>query len=139
MDRSKFIFGNEISRKAYKKAVKTKAKFIDKYGDDSDAVYHLAETEAPAIGKPLGVRNIVIGRESSCKFDDKSLVIGNIRMGFGHYRISMAIAVPIKISTTVTSTRISTIIIPAPNLPLSIILEICSILPGMLSGELLSS
>ena len=27
MDRSKLIFGNEISRKAYKKAVKTKAKF----------------------------------------------------------------------------------------------------------------
>ncbi len=92
MDRSKFIFGNEISRKAYKKAVKTKSKFIDKYGDDSDAVYHLAEVEAPAVGKPLGVRKIVIGKESTCKFDDKSLVIGNIRMGFGHYRISMAIA-----------------------------------------------
>ena len=92
MDRSKFIFGNEISRKAYNKAVKTKAKFIDKYGDDSDAVYHLVDVEAPAVGKPLGVRKIVIGKESTCKFDDKSVIIGNIRMGFGHYRISMAIA-----------------------------------------------
>ena len=41
MDRSKFIFENEISERAYKKAVKNKAKFIRKYGDDTDAVYHL--------------------------------------------------------------------------------------------------
>lgn len=49
----------------------------------------------------LGVSNIVIdggvsddipdgGRE---EFDrDKGIIVGNIRMGFGHYRISMAIA-----------------------------------------------
>lgn len=92
MDRSKFIFDNEISRKAYKKAVKTKAKFIDKFGDDTSTVYHLSSVEAPAIGKPLGVKQIVLSRESGCNFNEKSLIIGNIRMGFGHYRISMAIA-----------------------------------------------
>ena len=92
MDRSKFIFDNEISRKAYKKAVKTKAKFINKYGDDSNTVYHLAAVSAPAIGKPLGVKKIVLSPKSGCNFNEKSLIIGNIRMGFGHYRISMAIA-----------------------------------------------
>ena len=92
MDRSKFIFENEISERAYKKAVKNKAKFIRKYGDDTDAVYHLAPKAAPAIGKALGVRQLVLSDSSECRFDGKSLIIGNIRMGFGHYRISMAIA-----------------------------------------------
>ncbi|WP_295093722.1 hypothetical protein [Ruminococcus sp.] len=92
MDCSKFIFENAISRKAYNKALKTKAKFIKKFGDDTNAVYHLSTVEAPVIGEAFGVRNIVISDESSCRFNEKSLVIGNIRMGFGHYRISMAIA-----------------------------------------------
>ncbi len=92
MDRSKFIFENEISERAYRKAVKNKAKFIRKYGDDTDAVYHLAPQPAPAIGKALGVHQLVLSDSSECRFDGKSLVIGNIRMGFGHYRISMAIA-----------------------------------------------
>lgn len=92
MDRSKYIFANEISRKAYKKAVKTKGKYMSRYGDDTETVYHLASVPAPAISEPLGVRQIVLSKESGCKFDEKSIIIGNIRMGFGHYRISMAIA-----------------------------------------------
>lgn len=92
MDRSKYIFGNEISRKAYKKAVKTKGKYMSKYGDDTQTEYHLSAVPAPAIAEPLGVKQIVLSKESGCKFDDKSIIIGNIRMGFGHYRISMAIA-----------------------------------------------
>ena len=70
MDRSKFIFENEISERAYRKAVKNKAKFIRKYGDDTDAVYHLAAKPAPAIGKALGVRQLVLSDSSECRFDD---------------------------------------------------------------------
>ena len=92
MDRSKYIFENEISRKAYGKAVKTKGKYMRKYGDDTETVYHLSAASAPAISKALGVKQIVISDESGCKFDKESIIIGNIRMGFGHYRISMAIA-----------------------------------------------
>lgn len=91
-DRAKFIFENEISDSVYRKAVRKKAKYLRKYGDDSDRVYHLSWEPAPAIGEALGVRNIVIGDRSGCSFNEKSVVIGNIRMGFGHYRISMAIA-----------------------------------------------
>ena len=40
MDRAKFIFENEISQKAYRKAVKNKAKFMRKYGDDADKEFH---------------------------------------------------------------------------------------------------
>ena len=92
MDRSKFIFENEISRRAYRKAVKKKAKYLRKYGDAPDAVHHISAVPAPAIGDILGVKQIIPSEKADCKFDEKSVIIGNIRMGFGHYRISMALA-----------------------------------------------
>lgn len=92
MDRSKVIFGNEISEKIYKKAVKSKQKHLKKFGDDSNKTYHLSVKDNETIGPFLGVKNIVIGNESEAIDSKKGIVIGNIRMGFGHYRISMAMA-----------------------------------------------
>lgn len=92
MDRSRIIFGNEISPNAYRKAVRNKEKFIRKFGSDADRVYHLSSSAAPAIGDILGVRELKITKETGVQFNERSLVVGNIRMGFGHYRISMAIA-----------------------------------------------
>ena len=92
MDKSRSIFGNEMAENVYRKAVRTKEKYIRMYGDDSDKIYHLTAVPAPAIGKPLGVKNLVLSGGEDVEFNDKSVVIGNIRMGFGHYRISMAMA-----------------------------------------------
>ena len=92
MDRSKVIFGNEMSDSAYRKAVSSKNKFIRKYGDDSHKEYHLTAVPAPSIGDILNTEQLVISPECEVEFGRKSLVVGNIRMGFGHYRISMAIA-----------------------------------------------
>ena len=39
LEKSKTIFGNEISGKAYKKAVKSKKKYAKKFGDDSNVDY----------------------------------------------------------------------------------------------------
>ena len=91
-DNSKVIFGNEMSKSAYRKAIKGKRKFIRKYGDDSKKVYHLSADSAPAIGDALGVKRLSVSENSEVTFDERSIIIGNIRMGFGHYRISMAIA-----------------------------------------------
>ncbi len=41
MERSKVIFGNEMSSGVYKKAVRSKNKYIKKYGDDSNADYQV--------------------------------------------------------------------------------------------------
>jgi hypothetical protein len=41
-DKSSVIFGNPIDKKTIKKGVKSKAKFIKKFGDDSAKEYHLA-------------------------------------------------------------------------------------------------
>jgi hypothetical protein len=92
MDHSKYIFGNEIQQKQYNKAVKNKKKYVKKFGDDSNTSYHLAVNENEVIGSFLGVRNIVIGEKSQPIDNKKGIIIGNIRMGFGHYRISMAMA-----------------------------------------------
>ncbi len=93
-DLAKNIFGNEISNKDYKKSVKSKKKYQKKFGDDSNVDYKAVVTENPYIGESLGVKNIEIkDQEGGIPFDtEKGLIVGNIRMGFGHYRISMAIA-----------------------------------------------
>lgn len=99
--RSEVVFGNRMSSQVVKKAENSKERFVKRFGDDSDVDYPLAVVKNPYIGDTLGVSNIVIdggvsddipdgGRE---EFDrDKGIIVGNIRMGFGHYRISMAIA-----------------------------------------------
>ena len=48
------IFNNEISNKAYKKAVKGQKKFIKKFGDDRNTEYHLGLTDNPVITGPRG-------------------------------------------------------------------------------------
>ncbi|SFG63856.1 hypothetical protein SAMN04487761_1334 [Lachnospiraceae bacterium C7] len=94
VDKSKSIFGNIMSKKVYKKAVKTKKKNIKKFGDDSNVDYKICLKENPVIGDMLGVTDVLLNDEKSAeKFDEeKGIIVGNIRMGFGHYRISMAMA-----------------------------------------------
>ncbi|BBF42024.1 hypothetical protein lbkm_0706 [Lachnospiraceae bacterium KM106-2] len=94
MDKSSVIFGNKMSKKVIRKANKSKAKYVKKFGDDSAKNYPLYIEKNAYIGDPLGVENILIGEKAGSKaFDqEKGLIVGNIRMGFGHYRISMAIA-----------------------------------------------
>ncbi len=94
MDRSKTIFGNVMPGKVVKKAAKSKAKFIKKYGDDSNTDYGTEIVKNPYVGDALGIMNVNVGKDKSGgAFDEeKGIIVGNIRMGFGHYRISMAIA-----------------------------------------------
>ena len=101
VDRSRVIFGNPISEQEYKAACNSRKAFVKKFGDDTDATYHLAACELPVVGQALGVRGLVMA-EGDTPFDivadaeahgqGSPLVVGNIRMGFGHYRIAMAIA-----------------------------------------------
>ena len=90
MDKSSVIFGNQIDQKTLNKAEKSKAGFIKKYGDDTNTVYHLAIREIPQI-KEIKIRNLELS-DTELELPENPLVVGNIRMGFGHYRISMAIA-----------------------------------------------
>ena len=90
IDRTSSIFNNKMSQKVIKGANKSKAKYIKKYGDDSNADYKISFKEIPTLDF-IGASNIVFGEENQ-KFEDNALIVGNIRMGFGHYRISIAMA-----------------------------------------------
>lgn len=112
-DRSREIFGNKMSVGVYKKSVKSGKKYVKRFGDDSLMSYPVKLADNPAIGQMLGVREIRLGdplpmeaeaQKSRDNFEgpdstgargfdrEKGIIVGNIRMGFGHYRISMAIA-----------------------------------------------
>ena len=93
-DKSKIIFDNEIKSGDYKKALNSKKKYQRKYGDDSAADYPAKIVENKTLLKPLGVYDIRVAEgEGEIPFDrEKVIIVGNIRMGFGHYRISMAMA-----------------------------------------------
>ena len=92
MDRSKFIFENEMRRRDYTKAVRNQKKLARKHGDDRQKVYHLKAVENKTVGKALGIMNLVKSDSPLELEGNKNVIIGNIRMGFGHYRISMALA-----------------------------------------------
>jgi hypothetical protein len=98
-EKSKVIFGNPMKESTYKKAVKSKKKYAKKFGDDSNISYPTYIRKNQYIGDSLGVMNICLAdRDETVEntgesFDtEKGIIVGNIRMGFGHYRISMAIA-----------------------------------------------
>ena len=91
MAHSKKVFGNEINRFNYLSACFSKQRFVLKYGDDTKQIYHLRATPNPVLNKFFGVQNLVRS-DKKLELKDNALIIGNIRMGFGHYRISMAIA-----------------------------------------------
>lgn len=103
MERSKMIFNNPISDKTYLKAVKSKKKYMKKFGDDTEVDYKLVTESNPVLEPFIGVKNIRVQNASESHQGDqevfaralkdtRGVIIGNIRMGFGHYRISMAIA-----------------------------------------------
>ena len=91
MSKSEVIFGNKMPKTVVKDAYASKRKYIKKYGDDSNAHYQIGFSPIDTLDF-LGAQNIVFTKEQSSKFDDKALIVGNIRMGFGHYRISIAMA-----------------------------------------------
>ena len=91
-DRAKVIYGNEIKESDCKKAERNAANLAKRHGDDRSVTYHLRAKDNDTVGKFLGIKQLVIADDPLVCDKSSSLVIGNIRMGFGHYRISMAIA-----------------------------------------------
>ncbi len=90
MDKSSIIFGNKIDNKSIKKANKSKKKYQKKFGDDSNADYKLGFKPIDTLDF-IGANNIVFSDKNE-ELPKNALIVGNIRMGFGHYRISIAMA-----------------------------------------------
>jgi len=98
MDKTSIIFGNKIDKKTLKKAIKQQKKFLTKFGDDRNTQYHLKIIDNEVLTPAFGVKIITLAKNTETNFSngqqlpEKSIIVGNIRMGFGHYRISMAMA-----------------------------------------------
>ena len=89
-DRTSVIFNNPMPKKVVKAAEKSKANYIKKFGDDSAFEYPIGFEDIKTLDY-IKAKNIVFKNDGS-KFEGKPLIVGNIRMGFGHYRISIAMA-----------------------------------------------
>ena len=89
-DRSSVIFGNVMPKKIVKKAEKKKKKYIKKFGDDSNKDYKLGFENIDTLNF-LNAKNIVFSDKNE-QWPENPVIVGNIRMGFGHYRISIALA-----------------------------------------------
>ena len=95
MERWKTIFSNPVSPRTIRKAERAKQKYIKKFGDDANCHYGYQLQANEILGPIFGVENIKVveDKQMGAVLDqEKGILIGNIRMGFGHYRISMAIA-----------------------------------------------
>ncbi len=96
-DRSGTIFGNAMGAAVIRKAERAKASYLREFGDDSGKPLRLGARPVPALAD-LGVDELTVSEGGTLdagidlRADERALVIGTIRMGFGHYRISMAIA-----------------------------------------------
>lgn len=90
MDKTSVIFGNPMPKKTIKKANKSKLSYQKKFGNDENVDYKLGFEKIPTLDF-INTSNIVLKDENE-PFPDKALIVGNIRMGFGHYRISIAMA-----------------------------------------------
>jgi hypothetical protein len=102
MPRTATIFGNPIAQKVVDKANREKNKYLKKFGDDTARHFPLSSTSDDVLTPALDVRmvesHVVKNRmvenssDGSAIEKEKAIFIGNIRMGYGHYRIAMAIA-----------------------------------------------
>ena len=86
------LFGNDIKPSVVKKAERQKKKYANKFKHNPNADFSLRAITNPVLGEILGVKNIIISDSGEEIKKENSIVVGTIRMGYGHYRISMAIA-----------------------------------------------
>lgn len=90
--RSKTIFGNEVDKATVKQAYATKQNYLKKYGDDSQTDYRVSFSPIASLAH-MSAQNVTVSAQGeSQSFPKDALIVGNIRMGFGHYRISIAMA-----------------------------------------------
>lgn len=91
MGRESVIFGNILEERVLKKAERSKRKFQKAFGQEEGKKYYLKAEENSVLGKRMQVENLLLS-DVPMVFPDNAFIVGNIRMGFGHYRIAMAIA-----------------------------------------------
>jgi len=86
------VFNNEISKKILNKAERFRKWFVKRYEFLNEGEYELTSEFNPIIGPSLGIKNVTCCGEGDPIDVHEGIVVGTIRMGFGHYRMSLALA-----------------------------------------------
>ncbi len=86
------IFNNNISASVERKAIRKRDGYAKKFGFDDSRRYPFTASPNEVLVKILGIQNLVHGPWGAPLSTKKSIVLGTIRMGYGHYRPAMAIA-----------------------------------------------
>ncbi|MGN0240721.1 MAG: DUF6938 domain-containing protein [Candidatus Weimeria sp.] len=87
------IFGNSLTASEAAKSLKAAKKYRKSCPDDADVDYRIRIRKNRSLYDRLGIMDIRLEGENEAEFDRKGgVIVSNIRMGFGHYRISMAMA-----------------------------------------------
>ncbi|WED23981.1 hypothetical protein L3Q72_22385 [Vibrio sp. JC009] len=92
MPRTKTIFGNPVSQKVINKAENQKKKYLRKFGDDSQVRFQVSTQSDHVLTPAFDIQMVNADDKGQPLNKEKAVFVGNIRMGYGHYRIAMAIA-----------------------------------------------
>lgn len=100
MDNSPFsgqgsLYGVPISARRARQGIRLRRRFARKYGYTGTESFPLSATVHPLLGRVFGLKQVTAERlkaETEPIDYSNAVFIGTIRMGYGHYRIGMALA-----------------------------------------------
>ena len=84
------LYGNRIGRAQSKAADRWQAMFVRKFSYDAAEQYQLSVHDNPYLGSVFGLQDILRDSGGEEIRKDNAVVCSTVRMGYGHYRISMA-------------------------------------------------
>jgi hypothetical protein len=87
------VFGNKLSAQAVRRAKRSAARLARKYGYSSDQRVNIVVGQPKAQPPLLGIHPLISSQNDQPPLDlSNGIVLGTIRMGFGHYRMALALA-----------------------------------------------
>ncbi len=85
-------YGIEITAKMRRSGARLARRFTRHYATQSDASFPLSACDNPILGPVFGLKDVVSDDTGTPIDYANAVFIGVIRMGYGHYRIGMALA-----------------------------------------------
>jgi hypothetical protein len=86
------LFGNRMPSASVRQARRAVTRYAKKYNFDPTRAYPLVASPNPTLHAHIGIEDVTCGTSGSPLKHDNAVIVGNIRMGYGHYRMAMAIA-----------------------------------------------
>lgn len=86
------LYGISVTNRTRDKAIKTVKRFKKKYAFTGEDTFHLRARSNPFLHPYFGLQDIHSEADGDPIQFEKAVIIGTIRMGYGHYRIAMAMA-----------------------------------------------